>query len=118
MLKQIKVRYSPIFEEQIKDLEKYTEERNNKFYSQLLTAIEREKNNLFINPHRGIQIKKKQIPKEYIIRYGITNLWKINLPDFWRMLYTITGNELDIISVLPEFMNHDRYNKLFGYKKK
>ena len=83
-----------------------------------MKAIEREKDNLFINPHKGIQISKKQIPKEYIVNYGVTNLWKINLPDFWRMIYTITGNELEIISILLEFMDHKKYNKIFGYKKK
>ncbi|MBS3134815.1 type II toxin-antitoxin system RelE/ParE family toxin [Candidatus Woesearchaeota archaeon] len=116
--KQIKVKYSPVFEEQLKKLREVIKEKNSKFHKQLLTAIEREKDNLFIDPHRGIQIKKKQIPKEYIIKYGVTNLWKINLPDFWRMLYTITGNELEIISILLEFMDHNDYDKLFGYRKK
>ncbi len=49
--------------------------------------------------HRGVQIPKSQIPEEYIVQYGVTNLWKINLPDYWRMLYTIVGNEFEIISV-------------------
>ena len=116
--KNIKVKYSPIFEEQLKKLRETIKEKDSKFHKQLLTAIEREKDNLIINQHRGIQIKKKLIPKEYIIDYGVKNLWKINLPDFWRMIYTITGNELEIISVLLEFMNHKDYNKKFKYRKK
>ncbi|MFH1638630.1 MAG: type II toxin-antitoxin system RelE/ParE family toxin [Candidatus Woesearchaeota archaeon] len=116
MKKKIKVKYSPVFEEQLKKLQDSI--KDSKFHKQLLTAIEREKEHLLINPHRGIQVPKQQIPKEYIMRYGITNLWKINLPDYWRMLYTITGNELEIISILLEFMDHKRYNKLFGYRKK
>ena len=116
--KQIKVKYSPIFDEQLKDLRNIIKEKDNKFHRQLFTAIEREKDNLFINPHRGIQIPKRLIPKEYVLRYGLTNLWKINLPDYWRMVYTITGNELEIISILLDFMDHKRYNKIFGYEKR
>jgi len=93
-------------------------EKDNKFHKQLLKAIEREKDNLFIDMHRGIQIPKDRIPNEYINNYGVTNLWKINLPDYWRMIYTIVGNELEIISILLEFMDHKEYNKVFGYRNK
>lgn len=116
--KQVKVRNSPEFERQLKELREVIKEKNSKFHRQLLTAIEREKDNLLIDSHKGIQIRKKQIPKEYIKEYGVTNLWKINLPNYWRMIYTIIGNELEIISILLEFMDHKKYNKLFGYKKK
>ena len=64
--KQTKVKYSPLFGEQLEELRNIIKEKNSKFHKQLLTAIEREKDNLFTNPHRGIQIKKKQIPKKYI----------------------------------------------------
>ena len=116
--KKISVKYSPIFEDQLKTLIDLSAKDNIKFHKQLLTGIQREKENLKLNPHRGIQISKDKIPKEYIEMYGVTNLWKINLPDYWRMIYTITGNELEIISVLLEFMDHKEYNKKFGYKDK
>ncbi|ODS42713.1 MAG: hypothetical protein MSIBF_05285 [Candidatus Altiarchaeales archaeon IMC4] len=116
--KQIRVKYSPDFEKQLKDLRDAIKEKDSKFHRQLLTAVEREKDHLFINPHRGTQIPKRQIPKEYVVRYGVTNLWKINLPDYWRMVYTITGSELEIISILLEFMDHPTYDKKFGYRKK
>ncbi|MDP2908945.1 MAG: type II toxin-antitoxin system RelE/ParE family toxin [Nanoarchaeota archaeon] len=116
--KQIKVKYSPLFKEQIEELQKIIKEKDSKFHRQLLTAIEREKGDLSTNPHHGIQIKKNQIPKKYITEYGVINLWKINLPDFWRRVYTITGNEIEIISILLDFMGHKKYNKIFGYKKR
>jgi len=112
------VKYSPVFESQLKDLKRAIEEKDMKVHRQLLVAIEREKDNLFINPHRGIQIEKRKIPKTYITEYGVSNLWKINLPDHWRMIYTITGNEVEIISILLEFMDHKAYDKKFGYRKK
>lgn len=118
MEKQIRVKYSPEFNEQLEILRNTIKEKNSKFHKQLLKAIEREKDNLLIDPHRGDQIRKNQIPEEYLLKYSIKNLWKINLPDYWRMFYTITGNELEIISILLEFMDHNKYNKLLGYKKR
>ena len=117
-LKAIKVSYSPLFEEQLKKLREAIKEKDTKFHKQLLKAIEREKDNLLIDMHRGIQIPKSKIPGEYINQYGVSNLWKINLPDYWRMIYTIVGNEFEIISILLEFMNHEEYNKKFGYRKR
>jgi hypothetical protein len=84
--KAIRVKYSLVFEEQLKKLREAIKEKDSKFHNQLLKAIEREKDNLLIDMHRGIQIPKGQIPEEYTDNYGVSNLWKINLPDYWRML--------------------------------
>ena len=59
-------------------------------------------------------IPKKLIPKEY----GIQNLWGVELTNFWRMLYTIKGDQVEIICFILEITNHNSYNKIFGYKKK
>ncbi len=34
------------------------------------------------NHHYGNPISKKLIPKEYIIKYGVTNLFRVELPNF------------------------------------
>ena len=117
MRKILRVKYSPEFERQLQSLRDAIKEKETKFHKQLLKAIEREKDNLLIDMHRGTQIEKSKIPKEYVLKYGVTNLWKINLPDYWRMVYTIVGNELEIISVLLEFMDHKGYDERFGYRK-
>lgn len=41
--KAVKVRYSPLFEEQLKKLREIIKEKDSKFHKQLLKAIEREK---------------------------------------------------------------------------
>jgi hypothetical protein len=118
MKKAIRVKHSLEFEEQLEQLRNTIKEKDSKFHRQLLKAIEREEGKLRIDMHQGIQIEKRKISPHYIERYGVTNLWKINLPDYWRMIYTIVGNEFEIISVLLEFIDHKTYNKRFGYKKK
>ena len=54
------------------------------------------------NPSCGIKIQKKLWPKEYIRNYKITNLWKYDLPNGWRLIYTIEANEVKIVNIILE----------------
>ena len=92
--------------------------KENSSSMQLLKAIEREKTNLKINPQIGIHIPRKNIPKRTVERYGTDRLWKIDLVGYWRLIYTITGDEVKIISFVLEFIDHPTYDKIFGYRKK
>jgi Txe/YoeB family toxin of Txe-Axe toxin-antitoxin module len=75
-------------------------------------AIEDLKQNAFC----GIQIPKRLIPKEYINRYNVKNLWKYDLPNSWRLIYTIVKeNEIQIISAILEWFNHKEYERRFNY---
>jgi len=81
----------------------------------LFNSIKQKIEFLKENPQQGIQIPKNQIPKEYITVYEVNNLWKINLPGAWRMIYTIRGREIDIISLILDILAHKKYEKKFGY---
>lgn len=85
---------------------------------ELYLFIDRAMDDLKTNPACGIQIPSKLIPKEYIKKYKINNLWKYNLPNAWRLLYTIKANEVLIVSVVIEWLSHKDYEKRFKYKKK
>jgi len=63
----------------------------------------------------GIQIPRRLIPKEYIKKYQIDNLWKYNLPNAWRLLYSIARDEIIVISIIIEWMNHKTYERRLGY---
>ncbi|MFH1249309.1 MAG: hypothetical protein V1660_04110 [archaeon] len=68
------------------------------------------------NAFCGVQIPKRIIPKEYVRKYGINNLWKYDLPDGWRLLYSITTpNKIEIISVIIEWFDHKNYERKFRY---
>ena len=86
-------------------------------YQTLLNSINQKINFLKKDPQYGIHIPKDKIPKEYIIKYNVNNLWKINLPKGWRMIYTIRGSEVEIIALILDIFDHKRYAKKFGYKK-
>ena len=86
------------------------------FHQTLLRSIMRVKELLKQNPFAGDQIPKKIIPDKYIIKYGVTNLWRIELADRWRLIYTITGNQIEIINFVVDIFDHKKYDRVFGYK--
>lgn len=65
----------------------------------------------------GEPIAKHLIPKEYTEKYGITSLHRVELPDFWRMLYTTAqGNsQIEIVAFVLDIIDHPTYDKKFGY---
>ncbi len=69
------------------------------------------------NPQYGIHLSKDKIPKEYVSKYDVNNLWKANLSGAWRMIYTIRGSEVEIVSLILDIFDHKKYEKKFGYKK-
>ena len=81
----------------------------------LYTQIDSSINELKKNPNSGIKIPKHLWPKDYIQKYGITNLWKYNLPNSWRLIYTIETNEIRIVSIVLEWFHHKDYERKFKY---
>ena len=63
----------------------------------------------------SIQIPKKQIPKEYIAKYGIENIWKYNLASSWRLLYSVAGDEVIVLAIILEWLPHKEYERRFKY---
>ncbi len=96
------------------------ESPNSKTESSILNAFNKKKYLIKSNPHYGDPIAKRLIPKEYSIKYGVTNLFRVELPNFWRMLYTLTNDEseVNIIGFVLDIIDHKEYNKKFGYKNK
>ena len=82
---------------------------------ELAESIQLAIDNLKENPLRGIRIPSKQWPKEYIQKYSINNLRKYDLRNSWRLIYTIKGNELEIVSVILEWFSHKEYERRFDY---
>ncbi len=82
-----------------------------KLYEWINRALDDIEDNAFCS----IQIPKKVIPKEYIQRYNIDNLWKYDLPRGWRLLYSVANGEVIVISIVIEWMDHKAYERKFKY---
>ncbi len=81
---------------------------------QLLNSIKQKIEFIRLNPFYGDNIPKRNIPKTYKVQ----NLWRVGLSRFWRMLYTIKGDQIEVICFVLDIINHEEYNKRFGYRKK
>jgi len=89
--------------------------KNDKESQSILSAFERIKNILKENPQFGDPLPKQLIPKE-IKKQGIKNLYRVELSNYWRMIYTIEGNQLNILVFVLKIFDHKEYNKFFRYK--
>jgi Txe/YoeB family toxin of Txe-Axe toxin-antitoxin module len=67
------------------------------------------------DPFSGIKVPKKLWPKEYIQKYEINNLWKYNLPNAWRLIYTVKADQVTVLAVILEWFDHKEYERRFGY---
>jgi len=117
-MKTIEIIFSPEAEE----VYKYLNEQavNSKIERTILNSLNKKLELIRTNLSYGESVPKNLVPKEYKEKYGVTNLFRIELPKFWRMLYTITEgeSEIEIIAFALDVIDHKKYNKIFGYKKK
>ena len=84
----------------------------------LLNAINRIFDIIVNNPFYGENAKKDLIPREYREKYGVSNLFIADLPDYWRIIYTLESDEIEIIAFVLDIIDHDEYNKKFKFKKR
>ena len=68
------------------------------------------------NTEAGKKIPRRLWPKEYIQKYDIKSLWKLNLDSNWRLIYTITGTQAQLFLIYLEYMKHKEYDRKFHYK--
>ena len=80
-------------------------------YKWICRAFEDLEENAFC----GIRIQKKLIPKVYIEKYNIDNLWKYDLPKGWRLIYSVANGQICILSIVLEWMSHKDYERRFKY---
>jgi Txe/YoeB family toxin of Txe-Axe toxin-antitoxin module len=97
--------------EKIKKAFEKLEKEDSQMYKLISRAFEDIENDAFC----GIQIPKHLIPKEYTQKFNIKNLWKYNLPDAWRLIYSIEGKNFKIISIVLEWLDHKEYERRFHY---
>tara|TARA_Y100000031_G_scaffold157028_1_gene215140 strand:- start:2951 stop:3292 length:342 start_codon:yes stop_codon:yes gene_type:complete len=104
-----------LLKDQAKDSYLELKKRTDKESQSILNSIERIKVILKDNPQFGDSIAKRLIPKS-LRDIGIQNLYRVELSNYWRMLYTIEGSKVEIFLFVLNIVDHKDYNKLFGYK--
>lgn len=94
-----------------KAFEKLSKLNEKELYNSIIKSLTSLEKNAFC----GTQIQKNLIPKTYIKKYKIDNLWKINLPNAWRLIYSVSNNNIVVISIILEWMSHKEYERKFKY---
>ena len=120
-MKTIRVKFSPEAEEVYDYLNKEAGRAKGKSLEiQILKAVNKKVELIKANFHYGEPIAKSKIPQKWKDKYDITNLFWVELPHFWRMLYSLTDGEteIEIIAFVVNILDHKEYDKLFGYKSK
>jgi len=87
----------------------------NSEHQQLLRSIRQKIELIKANPQYGAPVPKALVKKS---EYSVDNLWVADLVGYWRMLYTLKGSQIEILCFVLEIIDHKRYNRVFGYKKK
>jgi mRNA-degrading endonuclease RelE of RelBE toxin-antitoxin system len=95
-------------EEAVEDRDRLTEEQEKKLIWW--------RNRLAQDVTIGDPIRKSLIPVVLKRNYEIHNLWRLELPGGWRVLYTIASRPPGRPEVLMlRILSHKDYNRLFGY---
>ncbi len=117
-MKEVKVKLSHQAEQVYNHLNEQV--ASSKEAKMIFNAINKKVKLIKANVHYGEPIAKRLIPREYKLKYGISNLFRVGLPRFWRMLYTLTNGEdrVEIIAFVLDFLDHNEYDKKFGYRKR
>lgn len=82
---------------------------------QLYELLERAFEDIEKNPAGFIHIPKSLIPKEYRKKYNIDNLWKYDLPNGWRLLYSLSKEKVLLLAIILEWLDHKNYERRFMY---
>lgn len=82
---------------------------------ELKKHIERAFKDICKNHACGIQVPKRLIPKEYLKKYGVHNVYKYDLPNAYRLLYSVENTTIFILSIILEWLDHKEYERRFQY---
>jgi hypothetical protein len=83
---------------------------------QLIRSIKQKIEFIKTNPFYGNPIAKNLMPDEYKTKYQAINLFRAELSQFWRMIYTLKGNEIEVVAFVLDIIDHPTYDDKFGYR--
>lgn len=84
----------------------------------LLNSIDQKISFIKSDPFYGDSVQKKLIPELYTRQFGAYNLFRAELFGYWRLIYTLKGDDLEVIAFILDIISHPEYNKRFGYRKR
>ena len=114
---ELKVRGTQEFDAQYNELKESAKDGNGASII-LLKKLKKAIDKLRWSYKTGEHISRDKIPEFYKIRYGVENLWKLNIDPNYRLIYTVRGTEVEVMSIILEYLDHKAYNRRLSYKSK
>lgn len=78
----------------------------------LMKSINNKSELLKLNPVYGQSVPKDLIPDTL----DVDNLFRVELTGYWRMLYTLKTNQIEIVNFILYIVDYKAYDKLFRYR--
>jgi len=91
---------------------------NSKIERSILNGLKNKFELIKADAECGNKVKRRRYPDSYVREYGITNLYRLELPDFWRMFYSLSNEGDWVVAYVIDIMDHNEYNRVFGRKKR
>lgn len=82
---------------------------------ELFFLITRAFNDIERDLNSCVKIQKRLWPKFYKQKYRINNLWKYDIPNGWRLIFSLKDNEIIVYAVVLEWFSHKEYEKRCKY---
>ncbi len=79
----------------------------------LKRAFEDIENNFRIGRPVTKDVYNKKGIKSVLKKYGVDNLRIYNLPSAWRLIYSVSSDQIEIIAIILDWMDHKEYDRLF-----
>ena len=84
----------------------------------LKRALDRLLETLSRDFQHGEVVPKSKIPPSLVSRFGVSNLYVEDLPDFHRMLYSVEGAEQVVTVLILTVFDHSEYDRLFRIRRR
>lgn len=81
----------------------------------LFSLITRAFNDIEKDLNSCTKIPKYLWPKAYKQKHKIDNLWKYDLPNGYRLIFTLENQEIIILAIILEWFSHKEYERRFKY---
>ncbi len=86
-MKIVRVILSPEADEVLQHLEQFAKKRKQE--KTLVNGFLQKSGSVKYNIHYGDAVAKDKISLEYQIKYNADNLFRVEIPGFWRFTYTL-----------------------------
>ena len=75
---------------------------------EILMAFREIQKNAFV----GTELKKHQLPREYEKKLGIHNVWKYEMKNSWKIIYSVENRGTIIIAIILEWNDYKNYENM------